>query len=333
MAPSRTRVLTAVLLITGSCVLAGGPAYSAQPKAPRVNEVDVPLTFALIGDTPYGDEQRTQFPALLDEINDDPRVNMVLHAGDIKNGSSTCDDARFRDLYDLYETFRDPFVLTPGDNEWTDCHRVAAGRYLPTERLVALRDLFYAQPTRTLGVREMPVVSQGTDGTQSEHQEYVENVRFARAGVVFATAHIVGSENDLAPWTDLAGGDRPEERLAEFAARRAANLDWIGRTFDRAEAQDAAGVLLMMQAEPVQSPGFAAERELIVERAAEFGRPVLLVHGDEHVFEVERQYAGVPNLTRLETFGDTAMNWLRVTVDPSTEDVFDWSPRTVGDGS
>ena len=29
----------------------------------------------------------------------------------------------------------DPVVYTPGDNEWTDCHRASAGGYLPTERL------------------------------------------------------------------------------------------------------------------------------------------------------------------------------------------------------
>ncbi|MEU6787396.1 hypothetical protein ABZ912_50105 [Nonomuraea angiospora] len=39
----------------------------------------------------------------------------------------------------LFGTFDDPFVLTPGDNEWTDCHRTAAGGYAPTERLDAVR--------------------------------------------------------------------------------------------------------------------------------------------------------------------------------------------------
>jgi hypothetical protein len=56
---------------------------------------------------------------------------------------------------------------------------------------------------------------------------------------------------------------------------------------------------------------------------------VLLVHGDEHVYEVEPGYAGVANLTRLETFGDTASQWLRVTVDPHSPQVFSWEPRTV----
>jgi hypothetical protein len=52
------------------------------------------------------------------------------------------------------------------------------------------------------------------------------------------------------------------------------------------------------------------------------------VHGDEHVHEVQRAYAGVPNLIRLETYGATARAWLRVTVDARTAEVFSWTPRT-----
>jgi len=99
--------------------------------------------------------------------------------------------------------------------------------------------------------------------------------------------HVVGSDNDLAPWDELAGGDRPRLRLTEFASRRAANLDWINAAFDRARSDGSAGVLLMMQAEPADARGFGVERALILQRAADFARPVLLVHGDEHAFEVE----------------------------------------------
>jgi len=62
---------------------------------------------------------------------------------------------------------------------------------------------------------------------------------------------------------------------------------------------------------------------------AEFGRPVLLTHGDEHNYEFEGGYAGMPNLTRLETFGDTTTEWLRVHVDPRSGTVFSWQPRSV----
>jgi Calcineurin-like phosphoesterase len=284
------------------------------------------VTFALLGDTPYGDAQRAAFPALVDAINADERIDFVLHAGDVKNGSSTCDDARFADLSALYNTFDDPFVLTPGDNEWTDCHRTTAGGYLPTERLEAVRRFFFPSPGLTTGGKAMHVTSQSGD---PEHSAYVENVRFEEKQVVFATVHVVGSENDLEPWAQLPGGDRPDLRLAEFEARLAAALDWINEAFDRAESRRAAGVLLLMQAEPTDTPGFAAVRSLIVQRSLAFGRPVLLVHGDEHIFEVEPGYAGVPNLTRLETFGDTASNWLRVTVDHRSPAVFSWTAETV----
>lgn len=281
---------------------------------------------AVLGDTPYGAAQRAQFPALVDDINADPSVRLVLHAGDVKNGSSTCDDARFADLAGLYDTFADPFVLTPGDNEWTDCHRTAAGSYLPTERLEAVRRTFFPVPGRTTGGRPMKVDTQAED---PEHSAYVENVLFDRKNVVFASVHVVGSDNDLLPWSGLPGGDSPTERLAEYTARLAADLDWIDATFDRAESDDAAGVLLLMQAEPGLTPGFKAVRELILERSAAFGKPVLLVHGDEHQYESEPAYGGVPNLTRLETFGDTATSWLRLTVDPTSPAVFAWTPQAV----
>lgn len=90
----------------------------------------------------------------------------------------------------------------------------------------------------------MTVTAQPVD--QPEHAGYVENVRFVRSGVVFATVHVVGSENDLAPWSQLPGGDREAERLAEFEARRAANLAWIDAAFEQTRAEDAAGVVLMM---------------------------------------------------------------------------------------
>src|SRR5262245_44672561 len=121
------------------------------------------FTFALIGDTPYGDAQRQAFPRLVDAINDDRQVHFVLHAGDVKNGSSTCDDARFEDLAALYDTFRVPFILTPGDNEWTDCHRTTQGRFVPTERLEAVRRFFFPDPGWTTGGRRMPVITQASD--------------------------------------------------------------------------------------------------------------------------------------------------------------------------
>ncbi|MGL5851024.1 MAG: metallophosphoesterase, partial [Phycicoccus sp.] len=256
----RTRTFTAAAVLA-VVPLAVGPAAVADPlPGSRAGTT----TIALLGDTPYGPEQRVQFPALVDEVNRDRKVRLVLHAGDIKSGSESCGDALLSASLADYERFADPFVLTPGDNEWTDCHRTSAGSFVPTERLDRVRELFYPEPGRTLGRREATVVSQATRPTAAEHAAYVENVRFTRSRVVFASVHVVGSSNDLAPWDQLPGGDRPTERIAEFEARRAANLAWIDAAFDRAERTRAPGVVILMQAEPVEGdPGFEAERALL----------------------------------------------------------------------
>jgi endonuclease/exonuclease/phosphatase family metal-dependent hydrolase len=271
-------------------------------------------TLAIIGDTPYGDEQEAAFPQLVAEVDDDPDVGAVVHLGDIKNGSSTCDDERFLRLRDLYGTFDDPFLYTPGDNEWTDCHRPAAGGYVPTERLARLRELFYPED-------ELPVTTQ--------RAPFVENQRWSDAGVVYALVHAVGSDNGLAPW--FGGAETPaqrQERLAEVAAREAAALEWIDRAFADARRRHARGVVIGMQADTFAgSTAFDRINDRLEERAREFGRPVLLLQGDTHVYKTDRPLAGAPNLTRVVVEGETASEWLRLTVDPRTREVFSWTRR------
>ena len=268
-------------------------------------------TVAVIGDTPYGDEQEAAFPRLVDDVNVDPDVSTVLHLGDIKNGSSTCDDARFTRLRDLYETFEDPFLYTPGDNEWTDCHRPAAGGFVPTERLAKLRALFYPET-------DIPVASQ--------RAPFVENQRWSEADVTYALVHVVGSDNGRAPW--FGGAETPaqrEERLAEVEAREAAALDWIDRAFEAAERERTRGVVIGMQADTfVGSTAFDRINARLEQRARRFGRPVLLLQGDTHVYKTDRPLAGAPNLVRVVVEGETADEWLRLTVDSRTRDVFSW---------
>lgn len=289
----------------------------AEAGSPRSSN---PLTLAVIGDTPYGAAQVEAFPTLVDAVNRDPKVGAVVHVGDIKNGSSLCSDEYFARIAGDFARFKDPLVYTPGDNEWTDCHRTNNGGYVPTERLAALRGTFFAQRGSTLGGRNLRVAAQDA---------YPENALWAESQVVLATVHVVGSNNGLAPW--FAGNETPaqtQERLAEVAAREAAALAWIDDAFDTAEAQGSAGVLLAMQADTEAgggASGFAAIRDRIAERAAAFGGPVLLVQGDTHRYLVDQPYAEAPNLTRVVVEGETISEYLRLTVDPKTEEVFSWS--------
>ena len=50
-----------------------------------------------------------------------------MHVGDIHSGKQFCTEAYDRTIADLWRHFADPLVYTPGDNEWTDCHKAAEG--------------------------------------------------------------------------------------------------------------------------------------------------------------------------------------------------------------
>jgi hypothetical protein len=298
------------------------------------------FTFAMIGDIPYGDAQIANFPNVIGQINADPDVRMVMHAGDIKSGSSVCSDTYFSLIRTDFDLFADPLVYTPGDNEWTDCHRANNGSYDPLERLEAVRTLFFPNPGRTLGQRTMSVKAQTTLG-------FPENVRFDRSDVTFAALHVVGSNNGLVNWT---GQTAPTaEQLAEVQARTNADLKLIEDTFAHAKEEHSKAVVLMLQADmfdmTVTNPqfadysGFQTIVKAIAAESATFAKPVVLFNGDSHVFVEDHPLASgsswlsfygvttvAPNLTRVTVDGSTGVNdWLKVTIDEDDPNVVSWT--------
>jgi hypothetical protein len=105
--------------------------------------------FAVIGDVPYNSYEERQLPLMLDDIAAE-HPQFIVHAGDFKSSSKPCSDALFRDRRTLFDASQVPLIYVPGDNEWTDCRRLAAGGFDPLERLQKLRELFFATP-RSLG--------------------------------------------------------------------------------------------------------------------------------------------------------------------------------------
>src|SRR5215213_587281 len=125
--PRSSRILLPVAASVMAAVLV--PAIPAGAEDRSANRV----TMAVIGDVPYGEVQEASFGTLIAAVNDDPKVRTVIHLGDTKSGSTACTDERLTAVRDALETFEDPVVYTPGDNEWTDCHRPSAGGYDPLE--------------------------------------------------------------------------------------------------------------------------------------------------------------------------------------------------------
>ncbi|MFT3857579.1 MAG: hypothetical protein QM742_08815 [Aquabacterium sp.] len=306
-------------------------------------------SFALIGDTPYGAALEPKFDRVIADINaHHERVRFVLHTGDIKSGSERCDDDLLQHRFNQFQQLRMAFILTPGDNEWTDCHRSNNGGYLPTERLARLRQIFFAEPGISTGGRKVRVQTQAW---QAGHEAFVENTMWPFGGALIGTVHVVGSNNDLAPWNQIDPGDTVNtpraDRLAEFQAREAANLAWIDRIFDEAERSRAAGVLIAMQANPnfelapshPERKGFNAIIDKLTARAIAFRKPVVIAHGDSHYFRVDKPLNGptsdnsgaqmLENVTRVENFGSQHVHWVEVEVDARDENVFRFRPHLI----
>jgi hypothetical protein len=69
------------------------------------------------------------------------------------NAATKCADEYFAAIRKNFDTFTLPLVYTPGDNEWTDCHRTNNGAYGPLGRLDKVRETFFPKPGTTLGAR------------------------------------------------------------------------------------------------------------------------------------------------------------------------------------
>ena len=307
-----------VILTLGGC--------SAPPEEAPTDREDG-VSFVVFGDQPYTDADVDAFPGVVAEVNE-TGAPFVIHVGDIKGGSAACTDAVVVGRREMYRGFAAPMAFTPGDNEWTDCHR-AGGR--PLERLAFLRDAFFGDD----GLPFPPgAVVQG--GPSGDGSEFVENIRWVHEDVVFATAHVVGSMNGL---EEFEG--RREEDDAEVARRSEAVGRWVEATFGEARRIDAAAVVVAAHADVrfdrVARGDAPAEYRHFLEPleagARAFDGPVLLLQGDTHSCVFDRpafdEGAGpLENFWRLRVAGgELQTGWFSVTLRPGSATPIEVRPR------
>jgi hypothetical protein len=294
--------------------------------------------FALIGDQQYNAESEAQFARLMADI-DRADLDFVVHVGDFKAGTSQlCDDKLFQARRQQFDASRHPFIYTPGDNDWTDCHNEKAGRYDPVERLAKVREIFFAD-RRSLGRRKLELELQA---------RFPENLRWRGGSVLFVTLHMVGPDNNL-------------ESGAEYRERNAANVAWMHEAFERAKREEVAAVALFTQANPrfersyppgrmrgtgtgpppSRPSGFTEFLSELEREVVAYGKPVLFVHGDTHYFRVDKPLfrtgaegpgergRQIENFTRVEIFGFPEAHWLRIAADPREPSVFSFKEQIV----
>ena len=337
-----------------SCALLMFAGCASTERAPGAR-----FEFALIGDMPYNARQERDFPNVIREINAADRA-FVVHDGDLwwdgagwnekAGGLPPCSEEAFKDRWRLVQQFRHPLIFTPGDNDWTDCHRAKPRPYDPLERLTTLRQLFF-KDDRSLGQRTIRLERQSEN---PKYAKFRENQRWAHGDVLFVTLHTVGSNNNLG---------RTPEMDAEFAERNAANLAWMREAFALANRNGSRALMIITQANPrfentwppvaqqryllgglgIKPPakksatGYDEFLEVLEIETLAFRKPVAFVHGDTHIFRIDKPLFGtasrrfIENFTRIETVGYPDTHWVRAAVDPRDPNVFSFRLEIVKD--
>jgi hypothetical protein len=121
------------------------------------------FTFALIGDLGYLPNEEPWLANVLADLNRNASLAFVVHVGDLSSPRYACTDKLLALRLEQFRASAHPFIYTPGDNEWTDCHEgqgVKGGN--PLERLATVRKLFF-DDEQSLGQQKIPLTRQSQD--------------------------------------------------------------------------------------------------------------------------------------------------------------------------
>jgi len=272
------------------------------------------IAFGLMGDTPYSRREVRMLDDMIDEINRED-LAFVVHVGDITSGQGPCSDAWFMERKEQFQRIRHPFILIPGDNEWSDCYRSNRD---PLERLARWREIFHPGD-ESLGQRTIRLERQSS---QPRFAAYREHMRWVMGNVVFITLNVQGANNNL-------GRDAALD--AEYRQRLEACIAWLDEGFRLAGQAQMNGLVILAQANPDfeerrrragGADGYAKLRETLAVLSTRLKKPVTFVHGDTHWYQQNqplRDAKGetVPNFTRVEVYGSPFVRWLRGTLFPS----------------
>jgi hypothetical protein len=138
-------------------ILLAGCAQLPAPAGPA---------FGVLGDAPYTEAEVERLERVIEEINAQP-LAFVVHVGDIGSSARACADGWLLERKAQFARIRHPFILLPGDNEWSNCKD-------PLRRLERWRQIFCETP-----------------------REFCEHRRWENHAWVFVALTVPGHDNNL----------------------------------------------------------------------------------------------------------------------------------------
>ena len=254
-----------------------------------------PVRFAAIGDTPYFDSD-VELQLLSDSLQDmaDNKIPFVVHIGDIFSGRVGCSSELYKRRADVFSRSPIPFLITIGDNEFSDC-----------------KDSGYAQKLFRMIILNSPPIDQIVKGTKvafesvkvKRQRKMIENATWSHHNVQFIMLVL----------PDLPGN----YPLSQHAINKIldANADFMHKYFAESRKKDRDAIVLLMHSNPLACSVAGCKKfsDALFNEIKHYGKPVLLVNGSDHSQEfIDGNYMDVHNLWHLRPGSEPEESWPEV---------------------
>ena len=219
------------------------------------------VTFYAMGDVPYAPEEDQLLPKQIADLPTDGRF--LIHVGDIKNGTTPCDEAIYIKVASMLAKSKLPTFIIPGDNEWNDCEN-------PTQGWKYWCKHFNNFDTKWK-----------YDFVVNRQKIRNENFTFNLDGVLFIGINLVGG--------------RVQDAM-EWKTRHAQNIIWIKSSL-KSNHKNFHAIVLFGHAHPmINHNDFFTPLVPIVKTT---NVPLLYLHGDGHKW-IQDKSLGTDLITRVQ---------------------------------
>ncbi len=257
-----------------------------SPQAGRAE----PLKFSATGCGPYTPQEEPLLARYVKMVGDDGQSEFLVHLGDIFTGKrKDWPESQYAKVAGILKQSTIPVFIVPGDNEWNDMNDPDLAWKFWTRHFLHFDQQFKYAPTI------------------ARQKVRAENMAWTSKGVLLVGINLVGG--------------RVHDKK-EWRTRHQQNADWVKEQFDQRK-DDTRAAVVMAQAEPAKDHD--SFFHLFAQHAKAYGKPVLYLHADGHVWQVHKGWRKTPNLLRVQTdmVGAAPPVLVTVTDDADNPFVFD----------
>lgn len=246
------------------------------------------ISFCVMGDVPYLPFEDEILPRQIAEMPDD--IAFAIHVGDIKAGGTPCDPPVYEKVAAMLGKSKSPMFILPGDNEWNDCADPTAA----WDRWIQNFDRFDERWEKPFEVARDPA--------------HTPNFAFMHQQVLFLGVNVLGGKvHDADEWRN----------------RHVVCMNWVKAQFAKhGAAAEAVVVFAHARPSPTQIDFFLP----FSVAAGGLRKPVLLLHGDGHLWLHDRPFMA-KNILRVQVDQGRLAPPLRVTVSDDPKQPFRFDRR------